>query len=81
MLIYWELFSCLRRSSSLACKKPYPNEGLSSVTGHPFMPSYYGLISRGALNDIREVTVFCSDSYLVDHIISLKKFKFKRSNN
>lgn len=45
------------------------------------MPSYYGLISRGALNDIREVTVFCSDLYLVDHIISLKKFKFKWSNN
>ena len=79
MLIYWELVNFLRNSSSLACKKPYPNEGLSSVTGHPFMPSYYGLVRRGALND--ELTAFYSDSYLVDHIISLKKFKFKQSNN
>lgn len=43
------------------------------------MPSYYGLVRRGALND--ELTAFYSDSYLVDHIISLKKFKFKQSNN
>lgn len=66
-----------KTNSLPACKKPYPSECLSSVAGHPYIPSYLGLTGSGALNQVEGITAFWGDSYLVGHMISFKKLQFR----
>ena len=70
--LYWELFSLLRSSSSLACKKPYPSEGLLCQGTHLRLAIM--VLSQWGPKWGKGITALWSDSYLVDHIISLKNW-------